>query len=272
MLDHNPALAYALLVSTGFTVGLFGSFTGLGGAMVLTPMLAIVLGLPYNTAVGCTVAQTIGMALVAVVRYHRLGLLDLRLGVNFIAGSIPGAVLGRIGLQRLHAAWGHTHWLHTTFTVFYVCVLLSAVFTMTWRWLSSARSKRGCESPGVSCDPAGTAAPRAGSRYRRAAALLTIWSAGLFAGGLAGLLAIGGGLVAVPVLSGILAVPVATAVGTSMLQMVFTTLAATATSIGTSDLDARVIALLLLGSIPGAAVGPWLLNRFAHARMVRPAG
>jgi len=44
-----PAWLWALLPAAGFLVGVFGSFTGLGGAILLTPVLVHVFGLPYDT-------------------------------------------------------------------------------------------------------------------------------------------------------------------------------------------------------------------------------
>lgn len=95
-------------------------------------------------------------------------------------------------------------------------------------------------------------------RWGRAAA---VFAGGFCAGLLAGLLAIGGGLVAVPVLAGLLGVPIASAVGTSVFQIVFTAAAGTWASLGKTELDWTVIGLLLVGSIPGAMTGPWLLKR-----------
>lgn len=258
MWGHLTALTSTLLVLTGLTVGFMGSFSGLGGAIVLTPVLAIGFGLPYHTAIGCTVAQTIGMSAVAMLRHHRLGHLDLPLAANFIAGSVPGAMAGRWFLQRLNDAYGSAPWLRASFNVLYVGLLVAGAILVIARVM---RRRVAHPVPSGSETDTGEEGP-----VRMDATLLrrlTVWIAGILAGGLAGLLAIGGGLVAVPVLNGLLAVPITTAVGTSILQMVFTTTAATFVSVGTSDLDLRVIALLLLGSLPGAALGPWLLHRLA---------
>ena len=46
MLNDSMILFYPLLSVVGFAVGVFGSFSGLGGAIVLTPVLTTVFGLP----------------------------------------------------------------------------------------------------------------------------------------------------------------------------------------------------------------------------------
>jgi uncharacterized protein len=253
MLTQYPSLACALLVVVGCAVATMGSFSGLGGALLLTPILAIGFGLPYHTAIGCTVAQTIGMSAIAVFRHYRLGHMDWPLAGNFIVGSVPGAILGRLTLHRLNEAYGAAPWLRVAFNVFYLSVLIAGAAVIAARVLKSQGG------PAAQAAPAERAARLGVSMIR----LPVVWMAGALAGGLAGLLAIGGGLVAVPVLSGLLAVPITTAVGTSILQMVFTTTAATLVSMGTTDLDARVIGCLLLGAVPGATAGPWLLHRVA---------
>ncbi len=253
MLTQYPSLAYPLLVVVGCAVATMGSFSGLGGALVLTPVLAIGFGLPYHTAIGCTVAQTIGMSAIAVLRHYRLGHMDWSLAANFMVGSIPGAILGRLALQHLNEVYGSAPRLRIACHVFYISVLVAGAIVIAVRL---TRTRRGVAAQPVSNEEV---TPAKVTMMRR----LIVGAAGTLAGGLAGLLAIGGGLVAVPVLSGLLAVPITTAVGTSILQMVVTTTAATIVSLGTTDLDGRVIGCLLLGAVPGATAGPWLLHRLA---------
>ncbi len=251
MLAESPALFYALLPVAGFAIGVFGSFTGLGGAIILTPALAMVFGLPYNTAVGCALAQMVGMAGVGLVRHYRLGHVDARLAINFLCGSIPGAVLGRMALREASAVYGMDGGLTVVFNVFYVSVIVAGIVSMVVK-LARGWRRRG-EQQTQAAKPARLTNPAS-----RAAA---VFAGGLGAGLLAGFFAIGGGIVTVPVLVSLLGVRVELAIGTSILQMIPMAAAGTVASWGSEDLNWTVIGLLLMGSLPGATLGPWLLQR-----------
>lgn len=253
MINASTPLFHLLLPVVGFCVGIFGSFTGLGGSIILTPTLAVVFGLPYDKAVTCALAQLVGMSMAGLVRHYRLGHVDLRLAGNFLAGSLPGAVLGRLMLQWISGTWGMEGGVRIAFHVFYGVSLAAgtgAMLVKLTRFLRHRDEER----------PAGAHRTRLSGRASKGSVLLL---GGLAAGFLAGLLAIGGGIVTVPVLAGFLGVPVVTAVGTSVFQMVFSASAATFVSMKSGELDWAIVGLLLAGSIPGALIGPWLLNRAA---------
>jgi uncharacterized protein len=249
MLADSPVLFHCLLPVAGFVVGVFGSFTGLGGAIIMVPALANVFGLPYNMAIGCNLASMAGMAVTGLVRHYRLGHVRLALALNFMAGSIPGAYLGRELLHLLGARYGLEGHLKTAINTFFMGVLVISLAMIALRYYRSRRN--------------GGAAPEAKPPriQGRMAGRVTVGLAGLAAGLLAGLLSVGGGLIAVPVLAGLLGVPVQIAVGTSMFQMAPMAVSGTLASLGTPDLDWTVIALLFVGSLPGASLGPVLLNR-----------
>ncbi len=248
MLSEHALAFYSLLPVAGFVVGIFGSFTGLGGTFILIPLLVAVFGLPYNTAIGCTLAQMVGMALSGLMRHYRLGHIDKRLALNFLAGSIPAAILGRLTLQWLTRIYGMEGNLKLGFHIFYTLLFLFAASTLIVKliWFLRKAHKEKIRKPWL---------------HGRKSRVAAVFAGGSLAGFLSGLLAIGGGIVTLPVLSGPLGVPIQTAVGTSVCQMVPMAMAATIVSFGTTDLDWAVIGLLLVGSMPGASLGPWLLNR-----------
>ena len=249
MLNDSMILFYPLLSVVGFAVGVFGSFSGLGGAIVLTPVLTTVFGLPYNASIGCTLAQMVGMAAAGLVRHYRLGHVDVKLAVNFVVGSVPGAILGRYVLQYVTNVYGMDGQLKIAFDVFYGVALVFGGVAVVVKVIRFLRSRR-------------TGMVKVPSRLRvqkPVRRMGVVFVGGLGAGFLGGFLAIGGGIVTVPILTTLLGVSIQVAVGTSVFQMVPMGVSATWMSVGTADLDWGVIGWLLVGSIPGALVGPWLL-------------
>ena len=248
MLSDFPVLFHLLLPVVGFLVGVFGSFTGFGGSFILVPTLSELFGLPYPAAITCTLAQMVAMSASGLRKHLSLGHVDGKLAGNFLIGSIPCAVIGRLFLHWLENAYGS---MRESFRVLYVIIISVTVLALAVRLMHLLKHRR-LREKGRS---------RPARLERRPARFLVVLLAGCAAGLLAGLLAIGGGIVAVPVLAGLLGAPITTAVGTSLFQMIFAAVAGTIPSIGTVDLNWVVTGLLIIGSIPGAALGPVLLRR-----------
>ncbi|MHC4663980.1 MAG: sulfite exporter TauE/SafE family protein [Planctomycetota bacterium] len=262
MLSDYPALWHGLLPVLGFLVGVFGSSTGLGGTIILTPVLATVFGLPYHVAIASALAQMIGMSASGLFRHYRLGNVNLKLALNFLAGSLPCAVLGRLLLQHITEEFGIGGNLRLALNIFYgLAVAASAVSLLVKLIRFIRRARRGEQSKKRLKNPVTRG--------------LVVLLCGAVSGFLGGLLALGGGIITLPVLVGGLGVGLSTAVGTSVFQMVFMGIAATVTSAGTADLNWVVILLLLCGSIPGSLVGPYALKfvikRFKGSSVLDPS-
>lgn len=252
MVIEGGILFFVLLPVLGFVVGVYGSFAGVGGGVVLTPVLSLAFGLSYPEAIACTMAQMVGMSASAVLRHWRLGHIDWKLAAFFLVGSLPGAALGRILLQRLDAAHGGDAELRSFFNVLFLSLLLLSMaggVIKLWR-----RHRKKGRPPRPS--------RRARLRTPTIRSVILVVS-GVLTGGLAGMLSLGGGIVSLPVLVGLLGIPVTVAVATSLLQMSLSAVVATATSIGSGTLNWPVIGLLTLGSVPGATLGPILLGAAA---------
>lgn len=91
---HIDAVTLAGLVSVGLGIGLMAGFFGVGGGFLLTPLLNVLFGLPYNLAVGSNIVQVSVMSWSNMRQHMRLGHVDLKLGCALLAGSFFGAETG----------------------------------------------------------------------------------------------------------------------------------------------------------------------------------
>jgi len=78
---------------------------------------------------------------------------------------------------------------------------------------------------------------------------------GLAAGFVSGLLGVGGGIIIVPLLSGILRMPLKRALGTSLLAIVALVIPGTIVHAALGHIDWAIFAALTLGAVPGARIG-----------------
>lgn len=113
-------LAFALLVFLGSALaGLVGALTGLGGGVLLVPMLVLLFGVDLKLALGASLVSVIATSSGAAAAYVREGFTNLRIGmlleVATTLGAVAGATLtailphrlvaGVFGLVLLHAAY-----------------------------------------------------------------------------------------------------------------------------------------------------------------------
>ncbi|HUI79678.1 MAG TPA: sulfite exporter TauE/SafE family protein [Bryobacteraceae bacterium] len=103
--------------------GFLGSLTGLGGGVVVTPVLTILLGVDLHYAIGAALVSVIATSSGAAAAYVREGYSNLRVGMFLEIATTLGAVAGAhltavvptsalavlFGLVLLYSAW-HSFW------------------------------------------------------------------------------------------------------------------------------------------------------------------
>src|ERR1041384_6398731 len=94
--------AVLLLILIGFCAGAFGALAGVGGGIIVTPLLAIYFGLPMH--------QAIGVTLLCVIGHDDAGGSASAGGDRILWGGIWRARRSRRRNHR-YAAAGHLFWI-----------------------------------------------------------------------------------------------------------------------------------------------------------------
>ncbi|MEH2157074.1 sulfite exporter TauE/SafE family protein [Nostoc sp.] len=88
-------LEFSLLVWIGsFSAGFLGALTGLGGGVVIVPLLTSVFGVDIRYAVGASLVSVIATSLGAASTYIKKGYTNLRLGMFLEVATTIGAIAG----------------------------------------------------------------------------------------------------------------------------------------------------------------------------------
>src|SRR5688500_10645962 len=88
-------LLLALLIAVGsFAGGLLGALTGLGGGIVVVPMLTLLFGVDFRYAVGASLVAVIATSSGAAAAYVREGFTNVRVGILLEVGTTIGALAG----------------------------------------------------------------------------------------------------------------------------------------------------------------------------------
>src|ERR1700759_366156 len=93
-------------ICTGLGVGFLVGLTGIGGGILLVPLLTSFLGVPPLIAVGSDAVVNCVTKIGAGFVHWRRGNISWRLVANLGMGSAPGAILGVVFLTIIHASHG----------------------------------------------------------------------------------------------------------------------------------------------------------------------
>jgi uncharacterized membrane protein YfcA len=115
----HPFQFTATLFSVALAAGFLGSLTGLGGGVILTPVLTLLLGVDLRYAIGATLVSVIATSSGAAAAYVREGYSNVRIGMLLEIATTTGAIVGAtiagyastqllaviFGAVLLHSAW-----------------------------------------------------------------------------------------------------------------------------------------------------------------------
>ena len=245
----SDVLIVILTTLAGLFTGVLSGMFGVGGAVVSTPAIRV-LGATPLAAIGSTLPSILPSALSGTMRYRREGLIRLRITV-WTAGSGVLASVGGALLTDVVPGNGHPLMLLTAGLVGFSAYRLGRV-------------ERNREASGdVLAEGETDAGPGAvvvtqGTRRDEWWRLVLI---GIGAGGLSGLLGIGGGLLMVPAFTGWVRLPIKEALGTSLACVGVLAIPGTITHALLGNIDWLFAIPLCFGVVPGAQLGSHLAIR-----------
>jgi uncharacterized protein len=240
-----------LLVLLGFCSGLLGALTGIGGGVLLTPILALHFGIPIRQAIGTSLVAVITTSAASSSVHLQRHTTDIRLGMTLeLATSFGAAVTAYlVGYFNRNALEG----------LFAGFLLYSAITIL---------SRRGKVKPEDESSPSANPSngevvipPYEPKRYPLGLC------ASLVAGALSGLLGIGGGPIKVPVMFIFMNVPLTVATATSNFMIGVTAAASAIVYYRRGDILIHYAAPLSVGVFMGSLLGARLAPRI-HTKVV----
>ena len=107
----SPRLRIAGLAATGLGAGVLSGLFGVGGGIVMVPVMVLLLGAVQRRAQATSLAAIVPIAAVAALVFGRADSVDLGAAVALIVGalvgvSVAGKVLPRVSDTRLRQIFG----------------------------------------------------------------------------------------------------------------------------------------------------------------------
>ena len=90
----NVTVFTAIVFFGAFVAGFLGSLTGLGGGVVIVPLLTIVFGVDIRYAIGASLVSVIATSSGAAAAYVKEGYSNIRIGMFLEIATTIGAILG----------------------------------------------------------------------------------------------------------------------------------------------------------------------------------
>ena len=236
-----------LLFLSGLAAGAFGGLLGLGGGILIVPILTIGFGVPITAAAGVSLVSVIATSAGGAAFNVRNGRADVRIGMLLAAGTVVGALTGGViaGVLPDRVLAG-----------LFAALLAYTAITMGRRMLrrggAAERHADAAVDPSV---PDGPDAPA--YRTHRVGPGIGL---SFVAGNVSGLLGVGGGVVVVPLMHLVLGAPLMVAAATSNFMIGMTAAAGAYAYLFRGDVDPSLAAPMVIGVVIGAS----LQARVAH--------
>lgn len=252
-------LAFTLiLLAASYCAGLLGSLTGLGGGVVVIPVLTLCFGVDFHYAVGAALVASIATSSGSGSAYVKEGVTNIRLGMFLEIATSIGAVCGAAVAIYLNSNT--------------IAIIYGGVLVLT----AAMQQRRKSDHDGV-----------VGSEMARRLKLFGSWpqkdgtmkhyqlrhvgggfSVMYVAGVLSGILGIGSGVLKVIAMDGIMKVPFKVSTTTSNFMMGVTACASAVIYVQRGNIVPGMACPVMIGVLFGALTGAKLLKRL-DVRLLR---
>ena len=237
------------------SAGLLGALTGLGGAIVVTPALTLLLGVDLRYAIGASLVSVIATSSGAAAAYVRDGLSNIRVGIFLEVATTAGAITGALLAGKLSTG---------SLAVIFGVVLLHSAWTISRTREETPRPKEdGKLARWLRLD--GTYRARDGQGEREIDYVVTHEAGGFglmyVAGVLSGLLGIGSGALKVIAMDRVMGLPFKVSTATSSFMIGVTAVASATIYLKRGYIRPEIALPVMLGVLAGSMVGARLLAR-----------
>ena len=239
----------ALVGVVSVAAGFLGALTGLGGGVIITPAMVLLLGIDLHYAMGAALISVIATSSGAASAYVREGFSNIRIGMFLEIATTVGAVCGAFAAAKISPS---------------ILGVLFGVVLLHSAWISTRG--RPAPRPGETDDPLATRLRLNGSfptpeglRSYKVSHVKTGFSLMFVAGAVSGLLGIGSGALKVVAMDRAMRVPFKVSTTTSNFMIGVTAAASAGVYLSRGYIDPGLTMPVMLGVLTGSVLGARLL-------------
>lgn len=255
---------YFILIAffSSIIAGLLGSLLGLGGGVIVVPVLTLGLGVDVRYAVGASIVALIATSSGAAAGYVREHMTNLRVAMYLETATAIGALSGALIAGLVPP--------NVIFIIFAIALFASALMMFRHR---NAGAVLAPGKPDALADKLGLHgefydASTGQSIVYRVSHTKFGWCMMYLAGTLSGLLGIGSGVLKVPTMDLAMRLPLKVSTATSNFMIGVTAAASAGVYFARGDIDPAIAAPVACGVLIGATIGSKVLGKL-HNKLLR---
>ncbi len=238
--------------------GLLGALTGLGGGVVIVPLLALGFGVDIRYAIGASLISVIATSSAAAAAYVKEGYSNIRIGMFLEIATTIGAVVGASIATRMPTS--------TIAIIFGVVLLISAFLSSVPR--RERKTQGQPDSLATHLRMNGSYPTPQGQETYQVHAVPGGFSLMFVAGALSGLLGIGSGALKVIAMDQVMRIPFKVSTTTSNFMIGVTAAASAGVYLSRGYVDPGLSMPVMLGVLIGSLMGTRLLVT-ARTKVIR---
>jgi len=251
----DPALILGLIILS-LIAGLIGSLFGLGGGIIVVPVLTVLYKMETMDAIAISLAAIAAVSAASASVLVRNKVANVRIGLRLEVAAAVGAMIGAIIALYVMESW-----------VLALCFAAVMIYSAAYMFLRPERlhdPSGDRDEDFVHCDP------RTGNEIHYSVRNTGTGMMGFAVAGVASALTgVGGGAIKVPIMNVHMGIPMKVATATSSYVIGITAFSGAAVYLLSGVLDVLTAAVVILGAFIGSHIGLRILPKLDTSSMRR---
>lgn len=234
-----------ILFLGAISAGLLGSLTGLGGGVIIIPLLTLGFGVPMHYAIGASLISVIGTSSGAAVAFVKEGFTNMRIGMFLEIATTAGAIVGALVSGMLNP--------NTIGIIFASILLLTVILNLKGKPDHQEPLIKGSLEDKLKLY--GTFPDKGVLKSYAARNTVPGFFMMMFAGAMSGLLGIGSGALKVLAMDNMMRLPFKVSTTTSNFMIGVTAVASSLIYFQRGEIIPVIVAPVLVGVVVGSFIG-----------------
>ncbi|KMQ69555.1 permease [Chryseobacterium sp. FH2] len=234
-----------ILFLGAISAGLLGSLTGLGGGVIIIPLLTLGFGVPMHYAIGASLISVIGTSSGAAVAFVKEGFTNMRIGMFLEIATTAGAIVGALISGALNP--------NTIGIIFASILLLTVILNLKGKPDHQEPLIKGSLEDKLKLF--GTFPDKGVLKSYSARNTVPGFFMMMFAGAMSGLLGIGSGALKVLAMDNMMKLPFKVSTTTSNFMIGVTAVASALIYFQRGEIIPVIVAPVLIGVVVGSFIG-----------------
>jgi uncharacterized membrane protein YfcA len=268
-------LFYLTLI--GLFAGFVGSIVGIGGGILIVPLLSIALKIPIKLAIGTSIVAVLGTSISASRQFFKKNVTNVPLGLTLEIPTTIGSIVGSLTIAYL----GN----RVVFIIFGIFTIFSGIFTYLKNQISSSKAGIGNNKILLknnlddnlnitnkkirSIYDSEYYEESTNERIKYRVKNIHYGSiASIFAGLSSGLLGVGGGIIKVPAMNIFMGVPIKVATATSNYMIGITAVVSSIIYFYNGYINPVITIPVVIGVLAGGTIGSLIAGKLKSKNIV----